>query len=452
MNIIIVGCGKVGQKITEMLSLENEHNITIIDPDYSVVSDLTNEYDIMGVEGSGTSIDILTEAGIENADILIAVTGSDEINIITCLIAKKAGNCKTIARVRRPEYRKEINLIKDELGLAMVINPELAAASEIARLIRFPSAIQIDTFAKGRVEILKFKISEDSPLCDLRIADMSTKLKSEILVCGVERGEEAAIPRGDFVLKEGDKISIVGSYENVTEFFKKIGFKMQTIRDTTIVGGGETAYYLAKQLITTGVRVKIIEKDAKRCGELCELLPKATIINGDGTDTRVLMEEGLEGAGSFVTLINIDEENIMLSLFAKSKTDGKIITKINKIAYDEVIKGLDLDAIIYPKNITAEYIVRFVRATNNSLGNNIETMHFILDGKAEALEFKIEKDSPVADITLENLSLKQNVLIACINRGTKVFMPHGKDVIKAGDNVIVVTTSHGFEDISDILK
>lgn len=452
MNIIIVGCGKVGQKITEMLSLENEHNITIIDPDYSVVSDFTNEYDIMGVEGSGTSIDTLTEAGIENADILIAVTGSDEINIITCLIAKKAGNCKTIARVRRPEYRKEINLIKDELGLAMVINPELAAASEIARLIRFPSAIQIDTFAKGRVEILKFKISEDSPLCDLRIADMSTKLKSEILVCGVERGEEAAIPRGDFVLKEGDKISIVGSYENVTEFFKKIGFKMQTIRDTTIVGGGETAYYLAKQLITTGVRVKIIEKDAKRCGELCELLPKATIINGDGTDTRVLMEEGLEGAGSFVTLINIDEENIMLSLFAKSKTDGKIITKINKIAYDEVINGLDLDAIIYPKNITAEYIVRFVRATNNSLGNNIETMHFILDGKAEALEFKIEKDSPVADITLENLSLKQNVLIACINRGTKVFMPHGKDMIKAGDNVIVVTTSHGFEDISDILK
>ncbi len=452
MNIIIVGCGKVGQKITEMLSLEKEHNITVVDLNYSVVSSLTNEYDIMGVEGSGTSLETLTEAGIENADILIAITGSDEINIITCLIAKKAGNCKTIARVRKPEYRKEINLIKDELGLAMVINPELAAASEIARLIRFPSAIQIDTFAKGRVEILKFKIGEGSPLCDLKIADMSHKLNCQVLVCGVERGDEAAIPRGDFVLKEGDKISIVGSYENVTDFFKKIGFKSQTIRDTTIVGGGETAYYLAKQLLTTGVRVKIIEKDPKRCDELCELLPKATIINGDGTDTRVLMEEGLENSGSFVTLINIDEENIMLSLFAKSKTDGKIITKINKIAYDEVINGLDLDAIIYPKNITAEYIVRFVRATNNSLGNNIETVHFILDGKAEALEFKIEKDSPVADITLEELNLKENVLIACINRGTKVFMPRGKDMIKAGDNVVVVTTSSGFEDIRDILR
>lgn len=452
MNIIIVGCGKVGRKITEMLTFEKEHNITVVDVDYSLVSSLANEYDIMGVEGVGTSIETLTEAGIENADILIAITGSDEINIITCLIAKKLGNCKTIARVRKPEYRKEVNLIKDELGLAMVVNPELAAASEIARLIRFPSAIQIDTFAKGRVEILKFKISEGSPLCNLKIADMSQKLKCEILVCGVERGEEAVIPRGDFILKEGDKISIVGSYENVTDFFKKIGFKSQTIRDTTIIGGGETAYYLAKQLLATGVSVKIIEKDSERCDELCELLPKATIINGDGTDTGVLMEEGLENAGSFVTLINIDEENIMLSLFAKSKTNGKIITKINKIAYDEVIKGLDLDAIIYPKNITAEYIVRFVRAANNSFGNNIETMHLILDGKAEALEFKIEKDSPVADITLEELSLKKDVLIACISRGTKVFMPHGKDMIKAGDNVVVVTTSSGFEDIRDILR
>lgn len=452
MNIIIVGCGKVGQKITEMLSLEKEHNITVVDLNYNVVSTLANEYDIMGVEGNGTSIETLTEAGIKNADVLIAITGSDEINIITCLIAKKLGNCKTIARVRKPEYRKEINLIKEELGLAMVINPELAAASEIARLIRFPSAIQIDTFAKGRVEILKFKIPEGSPLCDLKIADMSQKLNCEILVCGVERGDEAAIPRGDFVLKEGDKISIVGSYENVTDFFKKIGFKFQSIKDTTIVGGGETAYYLAKQLLTTGVSVKIIEKDPKRCDELCELLPKATIIGGDGTDTRVLMEEGLENTGSFVTLINIDEENIMLSLFAKSKTNGKIITKISKIAYDEVINNLDLDAIIYPKNITAEYIVRFVRATNNSLGSNIETMHFILDGKAEALEFKIEKDSPVADITLEQLNLKRDVLIACISRGTKVIMPHGKDMIKAGDNVVVVTTSSGFEDIRDILR
>ena len=452
MNIIIVGCGKVGQKITEMLSLEKEHNITVVDLKPAVVSALVNEYDIMGVEGNGTSVDTLTDAGIENADVLIAITGSDEINLITCLIAKKLGNCKSIARVRKPEYRREINLIKEDLGLAMVINPELTAASEIARVLRFPSAIDIDTFAKGRVEILKFKVSDESPLADLRIADMGDKLHCNVLVCGVERGDEAIIPRGDFVLKSGDKVSIIGSFEDVTEFFKKIGFKMQTIKDTTIVGGGETGYYLAKRLLKTGFSVKILEKDEKRCEELCRLLPKATIINGDGTDTKVLLEEGLEHTSSFVSLINIDEENIMLSLFAKSKSDAKVITKINRIAYDEVINGLDLDTIIYPKNITAEYIVRFVRATNNSLGNNIETMHLLLDDKAEALEFKIEKDSPVANIPLEKLELKDNVLIACINRGTKVIIPRGKDEIEAGDNVIVVTSHFGFEDIRDILK
>ncbi len=452
MNIIIVGCGKVGQKITEMLSYEKEHNITVIDLNRSLVSDLANEYDIMGVEGSGMNIDTLEEAGIENAEILIALTGSDETNLITCLLAKKTGNCKTIARVRNPEFRKEVNLIKEDLGLAMVINPEYTAATEIARVLKFPSAIQIDTFAKGRVEILKFKIPEECPLCDMKIAGLTAKLKCDVLVCGVERGEQAIIPRGDFVLKQGDKISIVGSFGNVTDFFKKIGFKTHTIKDTTIVGGGETAFYLAKILEQSGISVKIIEKNEARCDELCRLLPKATIINGDGTDTRVLMEEGLEYASSFVSLINIDEENIMLSLFAKSKTDAKIITKINRITYDNVISELDLDTIIYPKNITAEYIVRFVRAKNNSVGSNIETMHFVLDGKAEALEFNIEKDSPVANIPLEELKLKDNVLVACINRLGRIIIPRGKDVLQPGDTVVVVTIANGCKDITDILK
>lgn len=452
MNIIIVGCGKVGQKITEMLSYEKEHNITVIDLNRSLVSDLANEYDIMGVEGSGMNIDTLEEAGIENAEILIALTGSDETNLITCLLAKKTGNCKTIARVRNPEFRKEVNLIKEDLGLAMVINPEYTAATEIARVLKFPSAIQIDTFAKGRVEILKFKIPEECPLCDMKIAGLTAKLKCDVLVCGVERGEQAIIPRGDFVLKQGDKISIVGSFGNVTDFFKKIGFKTHSIKDTTIVGGGETAFYLAKILEQSGISVKIIEKNEARCDELCRLLPKATIINGDGTDTRVLMEEGLEYASAFVSLINIDEENIMLSLFAKSKTDAKIITKINRITYDNVISELDLDTIIYPKNITAEYIVRFVRAKNNSVGSNIETMHFVLDGKAEALEFNIEKDSPVANIPLEELKLKDNVLVACINRLGRIIIPRGKDVLQPGDTVVIVTIANGCKDITDVLK
>lgn len=451
MNIIIVGCGKVGEKLAERLSSENEHNITVIDLRHDVVVDVANRYDIMGVTGSGTSIDTLNKAGIDDADILIAVTGSDELNLLTCLIAKKVGKCKMIARVRRPEYSKEIHLFKEDLGLAMIINPEQAAANEIARVLRFPSAIQIDTFAKGRVEILKFRMPQNSVLNNMKIADLSSKLNCDILVCGVERGENAFIPGGNFVLKSGDLISIVASYKNGAYFFKKIGIKTNRVKDTIIVGGGATSFYLAYQLLQTGIKVKIIEQDTKTCEFLCHTLPKATIINGDGTDNRLLLEEGLEYAESFVALTNIDEENILLSLFAKSKTDGKLVTKINRIAYDEVISNLDLDTTIYPKNITAEYIVRFVRAMKNSIGSNIETMHYILDGKAEALEFRIKEDSPISNVAIENLKLKKNILIATINRNGKIIIPRGYDIIRTGDTVIVVTTNTGFKDISDIL-
>lgn len=451
MNIIIVGCGKVGQKLAEKLSHEKEHDITVVDLRQNVIRDLINEYDIMGVCGSCSNIDTLTEAGIKDADILIAVTGSDEINLLTCLMAKKAGNCQTIARVRKPEYGKALHLFKEDLGLAMIINPELTAATEIARLLRFPSAIQIDTFAKGRVEILKFRIPDGSPLDDIKISDMVSKLNCDILVCGVERGESAFIPGGDFILKGGDYVSIVSSPKNASEFFKNIKVKTNRVKDAMIVGGGATAFYLAKQLQATGVKVKLIEQKEERCAELCNLLPKADIIHADGTDNRVLTEEGLAKAEAFVSLTNIDEENILLSLFAKSKTSGKVITKINRIAYDEVISRLELGTTIYPKNITAEYIVKFVRAKQNSIGSNIEAMHFILNGKAEALEFRIHENSPIAGATLESLHLKKNIIIACINRGGRIIIPRGRDEIAAGDTVIVVTTHTGFKDIKDIL-
>lgn len=452
MNIIIVGCGKVGQTLVKMLSNENEHDITVIDLYQNKITDIVNDYDVMGVAGSGASLDTLLEAGIEDADILIAVTGSDELNLLTCLIARKSGNCKTIARVRKPEYTKELNLFKEDLGLAMIINPEQAAAREIARILKFPSAIQIDTFAKGRVEIMKFRIPEGSVLDNLKIVDINLKLDCDILVCGVERAEEAFIPGGDFVLKSGDDISLVASPENVQKFFKKISIKTHRVKDTTIVGGGATAYYLAKSLIRAGVNVKIIEQKPERSELLCHLLPKAAIICGDGTDTRTLLEEGVEYAESFVSLTNIDEENIMLSLFVKSMSDAKVVTKINRITYDNVIESLDLGSIVCPKNITAEYIVRFVRAKNNSAGSDIETIHFILDGKAEALEFRIKENSPISAITLEELNLKDNTLVACINRDGSIFTPRGKDVICTGDTVIVVTTQKGFKDINDILK
>jgi len=334
----------------------------------------------------------------------------------------------------------------------MIINPEYTAASEIARLLRFPTAIQIDTFAKGRVEILKFKIPEGSVLSDLKLADIRQKLDCDILVCGVERDEEAFIPSGNFVLKSGDFISIVGAIKDAAKFIKKIGLKTNKVKDTTIVGGGTTAVYLANRLIKAGIDVKIIEHDAARCEALCSLVPKASIINGDGTENRLLLEEGIENAESFVALTNIDEENVLLSLYARTKTKGKVITKINRIAYEEVISNLGLDTIIYPKDITAEYIIRFVRAKNNSIGSNIETMHYILDGKAEALEFRINENSPISDTTIESLSLKPGILIASINRKGNIITPSGKDIIQTGDTVIIVTTNKGFKDISDILK
>lgn len=452
MNIIIAGCGKVGQKLAERLNDERDHNITVVDVRSSVVHDLINQYDINGVVGSSINIDDIKEAGIKDADILIAVTGSDELNMLTCLLAKKLGNCRTIARVRKPEYVRTLDLFKEELGLAMIINPERAAARVVARILRFPSAIQIDTFAKGRIEILKFKIPENSVLHNYKVQDIVGVLKCDVLVCGVERGCETYIPGGNFVMQSGDLVSIVAPINGEAAFFKKIGFKTYGVKNAIIVGGGDTAYYLASRLTESGIGVKIIEQNSERCDELCNKFPKATIINGDGTDNRLLMEEGLGTAEAFISLTNIDEENIMLSLYAKSKSNAKIVTKINRIAYDNVINTLDLGSVIYPKNITAENIIRFVRAKKNSFGSSIETMHFILDGKAEALEFIVPKNSPIADVPIEELNLKSNLLIACINRGGKFIIPRGNDIIRTGDSVIVVTRKSGFDDISDILR
>lgn len=452
MNIIVVGCGKIGQKLIEELSCE-KHDVTAVDIRPAVIRELTARFDIMGVTGNGAVIDVLEEAGIQSAEVLIAVTGSDEINLLTCLIAKKSGGCRTIARVRNPEYGKEISIFKEDLGLAMIINPELTAANEIASVLRFPSAVQIDNFAKGRVEILKFKISAGNVLDNLAIADVSRALRCEVLICGVERGNDAFIPDGSFVLRAGDFVSIIASIKNGQYFFKKIGIKTGSVKNAMIIGGGATGYYLASKLLQTGIDVKLIDNSVARCEELCRLLPRATVINDDGTDASVLIEEGVENADSVIALTGIDEENILLSLFAKSKSQNraKVVTKLNRISYDEVISALDLDTIIYPKNITAEYILKFVRAMNNSVGE-IETMHFILDNKAEALEFRIDKESSFTNVSLEKLKIKKNILIACINRNGNIIIPRGQDEIMVGDTVIIITTNSGIQQISDILS
>lgn len=453
MKIIIVGAGKVGDTLAEQLSGEG-NDVTVVDRNYAAVQAISNEYDIMGIVGSGTDHSVLEEAGVEKADLLIAVTGTDELNMLSCLIAKKAGNCQTIARVRSPEYNREMRYIKEELGLAMVINPEFAAAMEIARILRFPSAIKIETFAKERVEALKFRVLEGSILNNMTVSEITTRLHcDEVLVCAVERGDEAIIPDGNFVMREKDIVSIIASPKKASQFFKKIRVQTNQVKDTIIVGGGKITFYLAKLLLSMGIDVKIIEIDRERCEQLSELLPQATIICGDGVDQALLMEEGLMKTGSFVTLTDMDEENILLSLFARNKHKKmKVITKINSIAFDEVINKLDLDSIIYPKYVTAEHIVRFVRAMKNSIGSNVETLHHLVDNKVEALEFCIRENAPVLNVPLERLRLKDNLLIGCINRGGKIITPRGQDMLMMGDTVVVITTNKGLNDIRDILK
>lgn len=451
MNIIIVGCGKVGQALAEQLN-EESNNITVIDLIAKKVNDISSQYDVMGVVGNGATHLVQQEAGISHADLLIAVTGSDELNLLCCLIAKKAGNCQTIARVRSPQYYTEAPFLKDELGLAMVINPEQAAANEIARVLRFPSAIKIDSFGRGKVELLKFRLPEESPLVGCAAKEIATKLHCDILVCTVERGDEVHIPKGDFVFEEKDVISIVAATRKAGEFFKRIKYKMNSVKDVMIVGGGEIGHYLCEQLTRSGMSVKLIEKDPERCEQLSELLNDVTVINGDASDQNILLEAGLENADAFVALTNLDEENILLSLFARSVGSGKLVTKINRIDFGSVINHLDLDTIIYPKNITSDNIVRYVRAMRSSIGSNMETLYNIIKGKVEAAEFIIKEQSPVVDVPLMELALKPNVLVAAILRDKKVLIPRGHDSLQIGDAVIIVSSHLALHDITDILR
>lgn len=451
MQIIIVGCGNVGSTLTEQLSSEG-HNIAVIDVDSHRLQSMVDSSDVMGVVGNGASFAVQKEAGVEHAHLLIAVTGSDELNLLCCLIAKKTGGCHTIARVRNPIYSMEIGYIKEELGLSMVVNPEFMAAQEMARLLKFPSALTIDTFTKGRVEVVKYRVEDDSALCGQTLQQISAKLKADILICTVEREENVFIPSGNFIIRPKDEISIIGVPQKMYAFFKNMGAAVAAVRNTMIVGGGEIAFYLAKQLLAMGIQIKIIEIDKKRCEELSELLPKAEIINGDGTDTKLLMQEGLMQTEAFVSLTNVDEENIMLSMFVKSMTKAKLITHVHRVFYDELIDSLDIGSVIYPKYITSESIIKYVRAMDNSLGSNIETLYRLNDNRVEALEFCVKKDSPVIGVPLQELPIKPDILICTISHKGAITIPGGQSVIQAGDTVIVVTTDTGLNDIKDILK
>ncbi len=452
MNIIIVGCGKVGEALAQQLGEEGS-SITVVDPDPDRVNAVTAKYDVMGCIGNGATHLTLKEAGIDHADLLIAVTGSDELNLLCCIIARKAGGCKTIARVRSPQYNSEASYLKSELGLAMIINPEFAAAAEIARVLRFPSAMKIDTFARGRVEMMKFRLPEGSPLVGCAVKELAGKFHCDVLICTVEREDDALIANGDLVFEEKDVISLIATPKNAVDFFRRISYKLNSVKDVMIVGGGDISYYLCQQLRRSGnVSVKLIERDARRCDELCTELEDVIVINGDASEQALLMEEGLENAGAFVALTNLDEENIFLSLFAKRTCKGKLVTKINRIDFDDVIRHLDLDTIIYPKNITAESIVRYVRAMKNTIGSDMETLYHIVKGKIEAAEFIIKEGSPVIGKPLMELKFNGSVLIAAILRGRQVIVPRGHDAMQKGDSVVIVTGNTEIHDITDVLK
>lgn len=450
MKIIIVGCGKVGTTLAEQLNREN-HDITLIDCDSEALQSISDSTDVMSVTGNGAVYQVQMEAGIKEADLLIATTNSDELNMLCCLIAKKAGNCHTIARIRNPEYSAEINYIREELNLSLAINPELAAAREIARLLRFPNAIKIELFAKGRIELLKFLIPKDSILDRMKVMDVVSRLKSNVLICAVERGDDVVIPDGNFEMRGGDKISFIAPHADCADFFRKAGIENNTVNSAMFVGGGKLTVYLAKALADTKIKIKIIEQDEERCRILSEILPHAMIIHGDGSDQKLLLEEGIRQTEAFASLTGFDEENILLSLYAASQSRAKLITKVNKIAFENVINALNLGSVIYPKMLTADIILQYVRAMQNSMGSNIETLYKIVADKAEALEFRVRGDSPVLGIPLEKLRTRNNLLVACINRNGRIIMPRGKDTLEAGDTVIIVTTHTGLNDLKDIL-
>lgn len=449
LNIIIVGCGVVGTALVEQLVLEN-HDITVVDTSPQKVQKITDMYDVMGVVGNGASFSVQKDAGIIDADLIIAVTDSDELNLLCCTVASRVGHCATIAKVRNPEYSHELNHIKDKLGLAMIVNPEYEASREIYKILCLPTALEVTSFAHGKADLVKIRIPHGNILDGMTLAQLG-KSTNDVLICGVERDKQIYIPTGDFELKAGDMISFVAPAKKVSDFFKHIGFETNKVKNTMIIGGGDAGYYLAKRLSDNGIDVCLIDKDKERCEEIATLLPKVVVINGNGVDEDLLTEEGIQSAESFVTLTGSDEENILLTVHAKQFSNAKLVTKINKIRFKDAINNLDIGSVIYPRYITSEAIIAYVRAKNASKGSNVETLYHLFDHRVEAVEFKIDKESKVTNTPIMKLKLKDNLLICFIFRRGKVIIPSGQDCILPGDSVMIVTTHTGFNDISNIL-
>lgn len=452
MKIIISGCGKIGTSMVEDLVAEG-HDILVIDNDESVIRDITNIHDVMGVCGNCVDSDVLEDANVGSAELYIAVTDSDELNMLSCFLAKKMGVKNTIARIRTPEYNdKSLQVMKKSLEISMPINPERLAARELFNILKFPSAAKLETFSNRNMEMLEITLREDSVLDGIKLADIRNKFKADVLICCVQRGEDVHIPNGNWVLKSGDRIGVIASHGELQRFFKTTGLFKRQARNVIILGGSRVAFYLAQMLCEIGTSVKIIDRDEKVCEALAGMLPRAVVICGDGTQQELLMREGLSRADAFVSLTGLDETNILISMFASRHNVPKVITKINREELIPMAEELGLDTIVSPKKTVADVVVSYARAVQNSLGSNVEMLYKLMDDKAEALEFNVREDSRVTGMQLKDLKLRRHILIIGIIRDRKVITPTGSTEILIGDRVVLITTQHGLNDISDIME
>lgn len=451
MKIVIVGAGKVGTNLAKLLAKEN-HSVTVIDIDSKLVSSLVNDFDVIGYCGNGASFPIQEESGVSSCDVFIAVTGSDELNIMSCMVASKIGKAKTIARVRNTDYSGQLLFMQNKLGIDLLINPEFETAADIARTIEFPAATKIETFAKGRIDLAEITVSAASPLCNVMLKDIRRELDIQILICAVQRGDEVFIPSGDFVIQAGDKLHFTASRRGLGKIFRAIGMQKKKIRSVLVVGGSRTAFYLCQYLAKTGHSVKLIENHPERARALESMLQGCSVICGDGTDPDLLAEEGLARFDAAVALTQIDEENFIFCMHADRQGVEKTACKINRDPLARMVDELLPDcSVVRPKENTAGIILRYIRAVKNAEGN-IRTLYKLIDGQLEAAEFIAGEDCPLNDKLLRDISLKKNTIIACVSRGKEVIIPDGNTEIKKGDSVIVITAGHSVSSLIEIME
>ncbi|MDD4689161.1 MAG: Trk system potassium transporter TrkA [Eubacteriales bacterium] len=452
MRIVIIGDGKVGSTLSNQLQ-RHGHNVTVVDNNKNALKNLIDTQDVLCVEGNGATYEVQLEAGVNESDVTIACTSTDELNMIACMMAKKLGSKRTIARVRNPDYYKQIDFLKNEMGLNTIINPELAAANDISRMLLFPTATKVELFAKGRVELIEFYVNASSPLCNMKISDIYKNYNAKILVCAVQRGDDVHIPSGDFIINQGDKLNFTCSHIEAEKFLKAMGMDNNKVRSVILIGGGKIGYYLAELLNKLRIDVKIIEKDYNKCLELSELLPKATIIHGDGTDSALLKTEGIESTDAIVALTDYDEHNIIAVLYSSSKGVKKVIAKINSSSYTHMANSLGILSVVSPKYLAVEHIESYIRAMHNSENiSEIETLYRLVDDKLEAIEFIVKKDAFFLNKPLKKLTIKKNYLLACIARERKIIIPNGETNIRLGDSVVLVTLSNDCNSLSDIFE